>query len=216
MAEGRTTALDDFEPRLAKLLRDRLEQVVAVYAFEALDSAKLYYVHLEEKSLFTRFRNRIRAWLASHATRSSKFVTAYIRKRIQAALSDTLTGSEREAIKAVASQLKKGLALSIAQRIARTEVHTAANMGSQEMAEEMSTGEDGIDLVKEWGATEDARTRPTHAAADGQLRELKEPFHVGDVNLDFPGDPNGPPEEIINCRCVALYWPRTSTGRIVR
>ena len=211
LAEGKPEAIDDFEQRLAKLLRDRLEQVAAVFGFETLDSAKLHHAHLEEKSIFDRFRARIKTWLSTHATRQSKYVADAIRKRVQRALQDTLTGSEREAVKAVASQLRKGLALSIAQRIARTETHTAANMGSQEMAEESDA-----DMVKEWGATEDERTRESHAAADGQTRELDETFQVGSANLAFPGDPDGPPEEIINCRCVALYWPRTSSGKIVR
>lgn len=211
MGEGRTAAIDDFEQRLAKLLRDRLEQIAAVFGFETLDSAKLYHTNLEEKSVFSRFRARIKTWLTTYATRQSKYVADSIRKRVQRALDDTLTGSEREAAKAVASQLRKGLALSIAQRIARTEAHTAANKGSQEMAEES-----GVDLVKEWGATEDDRTRPNHSQANGQTRELDETFQVGAANLEYPGDPNGPPEETINCRCVALYWPRTKDGKIVR
>lgn len=48
---------------------------------------------------------------------------------------------------------------------------------------------------------EDGRTRPTHADADGQQVGAKDRFHVGAAWLSYPGDPSGPPEETINCRC---------------
>jgi len=32
---------------------------------------------------------------------------------------------------------------------------------------------------------------------------MNEPFLVGGASLMYPGDPNGPASEIINCRCVA-------------
>jgi hypothetical protein len=37
---------------------------------------------------------------------------------------------------------------------------------------------------------------------DGQTVAAGEYFVTGAGNqLEYPGDPNGPPEEIINCRC---------------
>ena len=53
-----------------------------------------------------------------------------------------------------------------------------------------------------WRATlGSVRTRDTHAAASGQSRGLDEKFEVGRALLDYPGDPSGPPEETIQCRC---------------
>jgi len=57
---------------------------------------------------------------------------------------------------------------------------------------------------KQWLATEDNRTRPTHRAADKQRTLLSEPFTVGGARLLFPGDPRGPAGEVINCRCTML------------
>lgn len=206
-------ACNDFEARLFLLLRDRLEQIGVVFGMEVIDNAKLLHLDLEEKSIFTRFRQRIKDWLRSHAARQAKNITNTMRVRIGKSIAEWVASGkgEREGIKAVAAILRKGLALHIAQRIARTEAHTAANKGQDEAARES-----GVDLVKEWGATEDLRTREDHAKADGQIREMDELFDVGDSKLSFPGDPSGPPEQIINCRCVALYWPRTSTGKIIR
>jgi len=57
---------------------------------------------------------------------------------------------------------------------------------------------------KQWIATDDRRTRPTHDAADKQRTLLRQPFRVGSAELLFPGDPRGPAAEVINCRCTML------------
>jgi uncharacterized protein with gpF-like domain len=58
---------------------------------------------------------------------------------------------------------------------------------------------------KVWVASIDERTRPTHAEANAQVRNIDEPFSVGKDELMFPGDKNGSPEEIINCRCTVAF-----------
>lgn len=87
-----------------------------------------------------------------------------------------------------------------ARRIARTETTRAANNAS--LAEMLFTGLKGD---KRWQANDDARTRPTHHDADGQQVPLPEPFDVGGFPLLYPGDPTGPPQETINCRCDLVH-----------
>ena len=55
-----------------------------------------------------------------------------------------------------------------------------------------------------WQTMGDDRVRPTHEEADGQIVGPGEPFQVGDASLMGPGDPDGPPEEVENCRCVIV------------
>ena len=55
-----------------------------------------------------------------------------------------------------------------------------------------------------WVTVHDARVRPTHVAADGQVQDLGTPFHVGDAHLLYPGDPAGPLKETANCRCILI------------
>lgn len=52
-----------------------------------------------------------------------------------------------------------------------------------------------------WLSSRDARVRETHRVADGQCRGINEAFDVGTAKLMHPGDPSGPIEEIVNCRC---------------
>lgn len=85
-----------------------------------------------------------------------------------------------------------------AQRIARTESTSAYNAaGLAALADE---GEE----QKAWIATEDSRTRPSHAAADRQVVPITQPFEVGASSLLMPGDPSGPAHETVNCRCTMV------------
>jgi Phage Mu protein F like protein len=88
----------------------------------------------------------------------------------------------------------------------RTETMTALNAGAFNAAltEQERTGEK---WAKRWQATHDQRVRHTHKDADGQVRDLGKAFRVGESRLQFPGDPEGTAEEVINCRCSARYGP---------
>lgn len=81
-------------------------------------------------------------------------------------------------------------------RYARTATTAAENAGrvdSYIRAESM-----GIKMSQMWLATHDGRTRHSHRMMDGEVREVGEEFSNG---CEYPGDPNGPDEEIWNCRC---------------
>lgn len=84
-----------------------------------------------------------------------------------------------------------------AARTACTSAENAGRVSSYERADAL-----GIPLIQEWMATLDMRTRESHKAADGQQVEVGEPFIVGGVELEYPGDPAGEPAEVYNCRCT--------------
>lgn len=100
-------------------------------------------------------------------------------------------------------------------RNARTYTTAAENAGrvdSYEEAEDM-----GIEMEQEWMATVDDRTRPSHVALDGERVPVGEKFSNG---LLYPGDPEGDPEEVYNCRCTLVAaigkYPRSLEGRFMR
>ena len=59
------------------------------------------------------------------------------------------------------------------------------------------------DKKGKWDSTGDAKTRPTHAAANGQVVAYGEPFIVGGYSMLHPLDSSlgAPAEEIVQCRC---------------
>lgn len=88
--------------------------------------------------------------------------------------------------------------LSRAKTIARTEGHRIQQTSARDA--QYAAKKKGADVVKQWDAALDGRTRPSHARVDGEIRELDEKFSNG---LMFPGDPFGGAAEVVNCRCTA-------------
>lgn len=95
--------------------------------------------------------------------------------------------------------------------IARTELAGAVNGGSlaaTQIVQEVT----GVGYRKEW-LTADGAKYPRHAdydGLDGQVQNLEDPFDVGGVQMMHPADPDGPPEEVCNCRCTMAYTDQPS------
>lgn len=81
-------------------------------------------------------------------------------------------------------------------RNARTMVTGAENRGRLDSYKELSA--QGMVMKKEWMATPDDRTRPTHIDIDGEEVDIEEEFSNG---CQYPGDAKGPAEEVWMCRC---------------
>ena len=82
-----------------------------------------------------------------------------------------------------------------AKRVAQTErtrVQTQARVMSINEAEAM-----GIEMEKQWLARL-IRTRESHIDVHGEIKKAGESFSNG---LEYPGDPSGAPESVINCHC---------------
>jgi hypothetical protein len=59
--------------------------------------------------------------------------------------------------------------------------------------------------MKEWVAAADERTRPDHDNVSALPIPMDSLFQVGSDMLAYPGDPNGSPEQVINCRCAQSF-----------
>jgi uncharacterized protein with gpF-like domain len=99
-----------------------------------------------------------------------------------------------------------------AERIVRNELMNAFSVANAARHDEIAA--QTPDLRKWWSSAEDARVRPTHAAADGRYRPggevgpipVARDYRVGREAAAFPKDPRLSPGESVNCRCVSILW----------
>ena len=119
---------------------------------------------------------------------------------------DEPLGAER--ISRMVAQYRNRYLQYRAEVIARTETLRVAN---QAQVEALTQVLEQVELpagavLRTWRATQDARTRDTHAAMDGQeVRGLTEAFESpSGARLMFPGDTSlgADASEVIQCRCV--------------
>jgi hypothetical protein len=95
----------------------------------------------------------------------------------------------------------KEITVARSQMIAQTEMITASNEASMEAGR--STG---LETHKFWSTSGLGNVRDSHMEAEQDSNDVGgyadgELFSNG---LLYPGDPNGPPEEVINCHCCLL------------
>lgn len=116
----------------------------------------------------------------------------------------------QEGIASVGRSLESpGVFRSVATRaevIVRTEVlriQSIANQKRQEQNREVVRSV-GYSYQKAWLSAQDKRVREAHRETNGQVREIDEPFDVGNELLMFPRDPAGSPDNTIQCRCVSI------------
>lgn len=84
-------------------------------------------------------------------------------------------------------------------RTMATGTQNAGRVDSYKRAEDM-----GIELMQEWMATLDGRTRHEHRVLDGERVKVGDKFKVNGDYIEYPGDPNAPGYLIYNCRCTLV------------
>jgi hypothetical protein len=110
-------------------------------------------------------------------------------------------------IETMTSRYQQRLLNYRAEVIARTESMRAVHEGATDMwRQATASGDvDSDSVVRTWRTSHDGRVRASHRAMDGQQASLGDAFRTGDgVELEYPGDPDAPPEESIQCRCVVV------------
>ena len=123
-------------------------------------------------------------------------IEATTRKEIARSLAEGVVAGEsnRQLTQRVQDRMP-GVQAGRAEVIALTEVHTSIQAGNLEQLKAAGF------VTKKWSAVMDGDTRDAHRDINGQERPIDERFSNG---LLYPGDPSGPPEQIINCRCVLM------------
>lgn len=175
----------------SKIFADKSKPTIKAIVEEAGNSA------IKQKSLFNIDDPITAKWIEDKAMKFGEEVNSTTISKLKAELSAGVLEGEgidklSERIKGLFEEWYRGRN----ETIARTEVLSSNNAGTM-----FGYKQSGIVKKKEWLATRDSRTRDTHAEMDGEQVAVNKKFSNG---LDFPGDPNGDPGEIINCRCTTI------------
>ncbi|WP_368490831.1 phage minor head protein [Clostridium sp. BJN0013] len=147
------------------------------------------------------FNKNSAAWVENHVIKFSPEVQRTTHDAVVNAIKEGYEAGET--IDELADRLDKLPAFdrNRAIRVARTETIAASNAGEFE-----SYNQSDFVIGKQWLSSHDGRTRPDHAAANGQKKKLDEPFNVGGYKLMFPGDSSlgASAKEVIHCRCTMV------------
>jgi uncharacterized protein with gpF-like domain len=207
-AVGAELALKDAEGEWQRLLHGHYSVVGERMAREATQ-----FVAREPKA---DFGTLLEFWVRTMALRRAKQIAKGTLARLRQII---LRGEDLgDPVGTIAGKIRDVLGGPVARvraaTIARTETGIAASWAMQRSVEQLSIAPR---VVREWVTFIDARTRPSHVEADGQRRAMNEDFvlreYEGDeptgrtVALSRPKDPDGPADQVIQCRCVVRYLP---------
>lgn len=185
------------------MLRERLGDVAAEncdYAtWQVEDAAKVDTTYaLQDASTIDEMLRDADTYLPRPSVKSAKD-QAWNRRQVASQVTQgVLLG---EGIPKIAARIRNvtNSTAAAATRAARTSVtaaECAGRVAGYHRAREM-----GIDLRQEWMATLDGRTRHSHRQMDGERVEVGEEFSNG---CRYPGDPEAPYAETMNCRCTLV------------
>jgi HK97 family phage portal protein len=135
-------------------------------------------------------------WIKEHGLDQVKDINTTTKEKLQKTLSEGIDQGEsivklRDRISVIFTEAKT----SRTEKIAKTETHNTVGAGTHETYKAANVQR------RSWLTTIDGRERESHAAINGEIREIDKPFSNG---LMYPGDPSGSAKELVNCRCVEL------------
>jgi uncharacterized protein with gpF-like domain len=189
-------AVADVRWALRQALLEGYNRVGAVFGVEALREFEQ-----QQKGMQEDYQRAYDNWARTHAAELVVGLNAVTRRLIKKIITNGISeGLTFQTIAKNIREKRKQFNPIRARRIARTEVHTAANV-----ATDGAVAATRVEFEREWNTSIDGRERDAHRRADGQRRSQKEPFRVGGEDLKVPGDPKGSPWNIIQCRCGVLY-----------
>ena len=207
--ESVDAALAGLPAQLARVLVASLVEIGRMFGALVIRGPKSAHAFPIERKAFEDLDAAIREYTTRSTARRVVAISRTLRATIKRVVTDGIADQigqdalARRIVEATSGQI----GLARARRIARTEVHNAA-MHGQFAAAEASP----LEFEKVWLATEDARTRTSHANANGQRVAMNELFVLETptgklVRLRYPGDPEAPAGETINCRCACQFEP---------
>lgn len=197
---------------IKKYYKDLYRTVGVAFAKDVYKTVKAESIHLTkgeddledvwgqhmENYVKTRAGNRIVSIAEQNIVQAKKIIRGVLdQSNTEGWGSDETARAIRKGLTEDAIEMNQWRAL----RIARTEIVSASNQGSHLGAQSLD-----MPMNKYWISVKDSRTRDTHIGMEAQNpKDMEEPFDVGGNPGQYPGDPELPAEEVINCRCTVGY-----------
>lgn len=191
------------KPAWEALYKNIVMRVASDFAEETTAELKAQGGVFEAKAVNEVWLGAVLRWVRDTTAEKIDGITETTRQLLKSDIQQAIeAGASTFNLQNVITAAYQGFSTYRAERIARTEVVAASNLGSVAAAKAT-----GLTLRKKWLSTADPRTRDTHRAVNGQTKNMEEPFSVAGSRLMFPGDSTlgASPGQVINCRCTQTY-----------
>lgn len=214
---GQSISAFSYQDELKGFLEEHYKKVIGRFSKRLRRSSIKSFKQIEDDSSIDR---ELAQFIASYAGVRAALISQSNEDAINKAVSNApLLFNEvipsRDEIADVAAENIVADGYSRADTIALTETQTVSEKtkavefaaivaAARLLSPDVDGGRLEQNYEKVWIAVLDQKTRIGHVFADGQIVDADEPFLVDGEYLMFPGDPNGSPGNIINCRCVSV------------
>jgi uncharacterized protein with gpF-like domain len=179
---------------LREILDNHYRSVIDEFGLRILRNQK------QESQFDTIIKEFIRLYGAIRVTQISNTTMRQINRIIKAGELDGLGVSV--IAKNIFESMRGSFSKFRSATIARTETHTAASYANHAINQSLNIPKQ----MKRWVAVADDRSRPWHQAMNGKEVPLDEDFIVRGMPMSYTGDPKGGAANVINCRCVTVYF----------
>ena len=190
-----------------------MSSVLAVMEYEQLEKQAGKKAEPTDKQtiLNSIFQNELTRIVNTTAAEKIESITATSKDAIRKAIRNVLDIADTEGwgIPEITSKIYKSVGDSLrgngyarARAIAQTEMISASNQASTEAAEKT-----GLNYRKFWSTSGLPGIRASHIQAEEFSNSVDglRPDQTFPNGLLYPGDPSGPAEEVINCRCTIMH-----------
>ena len=200
--------------QLKQVLNENILRIMKTFGQDVLDVGKLYDHGFETKDkeqAASRFDSYLKTYVERHVGErirtidrtSKKRVVAALRKGFQEGVEDGATSNDY--VKMV-KETYAGFSSGRAATIVRTETSIAQNDSQRAAARALGLP----NLKKTWISEMVDRSRHNHMAMHDVAVGVEEKFLVpsdesGSDEMDGPGDPSAPADQVINCHCVNVF-----------
>ena len=198
------TLTEDYEQNLQSIVNDLAGRVIPKFNERTTLQLGALAASVDEINSVGFKQFLVEDYANTFALKRSKLITdtsiEQLKMVVKRGISENLTNKE------IAKNLLKvkKLTPNRAKMVAQTEVHNANQFANIKTIGKIQE-ETQADIKKAWVANPDNRVREDHRAMNNKSPvPFNQPFDVGGELLDYPGDPNGSPGNVINCRCTVV------------